>query len=70
MQDIQAQLAMLAQAGGIHQLGLLYSDPQFQAPMFGDLKKQIGQFIYNASSPGTPGYIPSKPSDASASFFY
>src|SRR5215471_12548156 len=27
MADIQAQLQLLAQAGGIHQLGLLYSDP-------------------------------------------
>lgn len=64
MQDILAQLDVLARAGGIHQLGLLYQEPFFQSQMMAPIKKQIGQFIYNASSPGTPGYIPSQNRDA------
>jgi hypothetical protein len=55
LQDIQNQLPLL----GMHQLSVLYGAPELNNPAFGTLKQAIGKYIYEASSPGKPGYRPS-----------
>lgn len=54
-QDIMNQLPLL----DMHQVSTLYSHPQFNTGWGADLKKAIGQYISNASTPGSPGYRPS-----------
>jgi hypothetical protein len=68
--DIYNQINLLGQQGQIHALSLLYSDPFFQQGFMADMKKTLGRSIYNASSPGQPGYIPSGPTDSGQSFFW
>lgn len=57
--DILTRIDQLTKIGGIHELSVLYNAPELNQPAMLELKKGIGKFIYNASTPGQPGYIPS-----------
>jgi hypothetical protein len=58
MQDVQNQINALATAGGVHQLSLMYSSPQFQTPEMAGMKQAVGSLVNRMSTPGDPLYNP------------
>jgi hypothetical protein len=58
MQDVQNQINLLANTGGVHQLSLMYSTPEFQTPEMAGMKKAVGQLVTRMSTPGDPLYNP------------
>ena len=70
MQDVQNQINLLATTGGVHQLSLMYSAPEFQTPEMAGMKKAVGQFVNRMSTPGDPLYNPANSTYQQPGGFY